>query len=64
MGQAHNQDMVDDLVIPLSSGEAELCALVTGAARTIGLAPMVGDLDFQVNCTVCTDVAAVMGMVH
>ena len=45
-------------VIALSSREAELYALVKGAAQTQGLASMLDDFDVQFACTVCTDAAA------
>ena len=42
-------------VIALSRGEAELYALVKGAAQSHGLAAMLDDFGFQVSCTACTD---------
>ena len=51
-------------VIALSSGEAELYALVKGAAQSFGIMEMLADFDIKANCTVCTDASAAIGMVH
>ena len=50
--------------IALSSGEAELYALVKGAAQSHGIASMLWDFGIEVGCTVCTDASAAIGMVH
>ena len=51
-------------VIALSSGEAELYALIKAAAQVKGLMSVMLDFDRTLNCTVCTDASAAMGMVH
>ena len=48
----------------LSSGEAELYALIKGAALSFGIISMLGDYSIKVGCTVCTDASAALGMVH
>ena len=65
MGSPHLKDMTtSQSVISLSSGEAELYALVKGAAQTYGVVSMLADFGFQVGATVCTDAFAAIGMVH
>ena len=51
-------------VIALSSGEAELYALVKGAAQSYGIMSMLMDFNVKVDCTVCTDASAAIGIVH
>ena len=51
-------------VLALSSGEAELYALVKGAAQSFGIMAMFADFGLEVSCTVCTDASAAIGMVH
>jgi hypothetical protein len=51
-------------IIALSSGEAELYALIKGAAQSKGLAAMLADYDVLVDATVCTDASAAIGIVH
>ena len=50
--------------LALSSGEAELYALVKGAAQSFGIMSMFADFGIAVNCTVCTDASAAIGIVH
>ena len=38
--------------IALLSGEAELCALVNGAAQSYGIMAMFADFGLEVSCTV------------
>ena len=51
-------------VIALSSGEAELYALIKAAAQVKGLMSVMMDFGKTLNCTVCTDATAALGMVH
>ena len=51
-------------VIALSSGEAELYALVKGAAQSYGIMAMLFDFGHEIGCTVCTDASAAIGIVH
>ena len=48
----------------MSSGEAELYALVKGAAATKGLMSMMADYSISATGTVCTDATAAIGMAH
>ena len=50
--------------IAMSSGEAELYALVKGAAHTKGLMSMMADYGISITGTVCTDATAAIGMAH
>ena len=50
--------------IAMSSGEAELYALVKGAAQTRGLMSMLADFGRVVTAEVCTDASAAIGMAH
>ena len=50
--------------IALLSGEAELCALVNGAAQSYGIMAMLADFGLEVSCAVCTDASTAIGMVH
>jgi len=50
--------------IALSSGEAELYAVVKGAAQTKGLMAMMNDFGLKVGAKVCTDASAAIGIVH
>ena len=49
-------------VIALSSGEAELYALVKGASQTLGLISMAGDFGITLNGRVHTDSSAAVGI--
>ena len=51
-------------VIALSSGEAELYALVKGVAQSYGIISMLKDFGLLVGCTACTDASAAIGIVH
>ena len=51
-------------VIALSSGEAELYALVKTAAQAKGMASLLMDYDMMSTVTVHTDSTAAIGMVH
>ena len=51
-------------VLALSNGEAELYALVKGAARSFGIMAMFADFGLEVSCAVCTVAFAAIGMVH
>ena len=48
-------------VVAKSSGEAELCAAVRGAAEGMGLRSMVGDLGLEMTLRVHTDSDACRG---
>ena len=48
--------------IAMSSGEAELYALVRGAAQTKGLMAMAGDMGFELQGKIYTDSTAAIGM--
>ena len=50
--------------VALSSGEAELYALVRGAAQSKGLMSMLKDFGMNVCTTVCTDATAAIGIAH
>ena len=52
------------IVFALSSGEAELYALVKGAAQSFGIMARFADFELEDSCTVCTDASAAIGMVH
>ena len=49
-------------VIALSSGEAELYALVKGASQTLGMISMAGDFGITLNGRVHTDSSAAVGI--
>jgi hypothetical protein len=49
-------------VIALSSGEAELYGIVTGASHLIGLQSIAGDLDIEVEKSIHTDASAAKGV--
>jgi hypothetical protein len=51
-------------VIALSSGEAELYALVKGAAQSKGLLSMLADFGAEVTAKVCVDSSAAIGIAH
>ena len=51
-------------VIALSSGEAELYALVKGAAEATGLISMMADFGQRLHARVCVDSSAAVGIVH
>lgn len=51
-------------VIALSSGEAELYALVRGAAQTKGLVSMLADFGVRAGAIVCSDSSAAIGISH
>ena len=51
-------------VIALSSGEAELYALVKAAAQKKGLSSILRDYGLSAAITVYTDATAAMGIVH
>ena len=48
--------------VALSSGEAELYALIKGASQTKGIISMLMDLRLRFDGTVCTDASAAMGI--
>jgi len=50
--------------IAMSSGEAELYAMVKGAAQTKGLISMINDYGFRFDACVCSDASAAIGIVH
>ena len=50
--------------IAMSSGEAELYAMVKGAAQTKGLTSMIQDYGLKFGGCVCSDVSAAIGIVH
>ena len=50
--------------IALSSGEAELYALVKGAAQSKGLMSLMLDFGRELTATVCSDASAAVSMVH
>ena len=51
-------------IIALSSGEAELYALLKAAAQTKGVMAVLCDFDIEVQGTVLTDASAALGIVH
>ncbi len=51
-------------VIALSSGEAELYAILKGASQTKGLMSMLLDYSYELTGTVKTDASAAIGMAH
>ena len=51
-------------VIALSSGEAELYALVRGASQTKGLISVMGDFGFNLEAIVFSDASAAIGIAH
>ena len=51
-------------IIALSSGEAEFYAVIRGTSQSYGIMSMLSDFGIIVNCTVCTDATAAIGMVH
>ena len=51
-------------VIALSSGEAELYALIKATAQAKGIMSTLLDFGHTLNCTVCTDASAAIGIVH
>ena len=51
-------------VIALSSGEAELYAMVKGASQSYGVMAMLHDYGIRAECTVCTDASAAIGISH
>ena len=51
-------------MIALSSGEADLYVLVNGVAQSHGFAVVLNDFGIGVDCAVCTDGSAAIGMVH
>ena len=51
-------------VIALSSGEAELYALIKATAQSKGIMSNLLDFGYVLNCTVCTDASAAIGIVH
>ena len=50
--------------IAMSSGEAELYAMVKGAAQTKGLISMINDYGLKFDACVCSDASAAIGIVH
>lgn len=50
-------------VIALSSGEAKLCELFKATAHAKGIMSNLLDFGHELNCTVCTDASASIGMV-
>ena len=50
-------------IIALSSGEAELAALVKGSVELMGMRSIMGDFGFQVILDLATDATAAIGMV-
>ena len=50
--------------IAMSSGEAELYAMVKGAAQTKGLISMINDYGLRFDACVCSDATAAIGIVH
>ena len=50
--------------IAMSSGEAELYALVRGAAQTKGLMSLMAEYGTSTTGTVCTDAVVAIGMAH
>ena len=51
-------------VIALSSGEAELYALVKGASQATGLMSMLFDYGLELGARVCIDSSAALGIAH
>ena len=51
-------------VIALSSGEAELYALVKGASQATGLMSMLFDYGLELGAKVCIDSSAALGIAH
>ena len=51
-------------MIALSSGEAELYALVKGAAQSSGLISMLLDYGMELTARVCIDSSAALGIAH
>jgi len=51
-------------VIAMSSGEAELYAMVKGAAQTKGLISMIHDYGMNFEGCICSDASAAIGIVH
>ena len=51
-------------VIALSSGEAELYALIKATAQAKGIVSNFFDFGYKLSCTVCTDASAAIGIVH
>ena len=51
-------------VIALSSGEAELYALIKATAHAKGIMSNLFDFGYVLNCIVCTDASAAIGIVH
>ena len=51
-------------VIALSSGEAELYALIKATAQAKGIMSTLFDFGHMLKCTVCTDASAAIGIVH
>ena len=51
-------------IIALSSGEAELYALVKGASQATGLMSMLADYRIPVSAKVCVDSTAALGITH
>ena len=49
-------------LVALSSGEAELYALIKGASQTKGIISMLMDFGLIFDGTVCTDASAAMGI--
>ena len=51
-------------VMALSSGEAELYAMLKGATQSKGLMSMMADFGESVEATVCSDASAAIGIAH
>ena len=51
-------------IIAMSSGEAELYAMIKGAAQTKGLISMLQDYGLKFDGRVCSDASAAIGLVH
>ena len=52
------------LVVAMSSGEAELNAVLKGSSEGLGVATMMSELDFHMKVKVKTDSSACVGMTH
>jgi hypothetical protein len=50
-------------VIALSTGEAELAAIVKGSTEALGIKSLLEDFGISVNLTICSDASAAIGMV-
>jgi hypothetical protein len=50
-------------VIALSTGEAELAAIVKGSTEALGIKSLLEDFGISVSLTICSDASAAIGMV-